>query len=744
MPTTTSPDFAVITEIGDAPASTGTPYSISVGDTFSGTISPGTDQDWIEVTLVAGQTYTFGSSGSDGAGGTLSDPNLRLMDSTGAEIAFNDDGGAGFDALLTFTATTSGTYYINAGSFSTNTGTYTVSFEEVPLPPAGTNTQLAAYLTDGYWADTGRARHSFDTSTSNAITVNLTGLTADGQQLARWALEAWENVANVVFVETTGTADISFDDNQDGAYATYIASGSTTTSAHVNVSTAWLSTYGTTMDSYSFQTYIHEIGHALGLGHQSNYNGSATYPDDAGFANDSWQTSIMSYFSQTTNTFVNASYAGLTSTMIADIIAIQDLYGAAGASSATAGNTTYGANSNLTGYLGTLFAALNGGPTAGIYGGDDIAYTIYDQGGVDTIDLRNSTTDDTVNMAGGAFSDIDGGIGNLAIAVGTVIENFVGGSGGDTVYGNSAFNYISGMDGNDWIYGNAGADRLYGGNGHDNLRGGTDNDVLYGESGNDNLQGGDGNDWLLGGADNDTLYGNEGHDNLRGDVGTDVLFGQDGNDNLRGGSGNDQLYGGNDNDTLYGDDGDDRIYGEDGNDTLLGGADRDLLYGGEGDDTLRGENGHDAMWGGNGNDNIQGGSGTDWLIGEGGDDSLYGGENYDFLRGGIGNDLMFGGAGDDDIRGDSGSDRLIGEAGDDTLNGGNGNDVFIFTRWSGNDEITDFNRAADTIQFYQTGLNYSSLTITYSGGNAVVDYGTGTITLTGVSSGLDASDYVFV
>ena len=38
-------------------------------------------------------------------------------------------------------------------------------------------------------------------------------------------------------------------------------------SAHVNVSTQWLTNYGTTHDTYSFQTYIHEIGHVLGLGH---------------------------------------------------------------------------------------------------------------------------------------------------------------------------------------------------------------------------------------------------------------------------------------------------------------------------------------------------------------------------------------------------------------------------------------------------------------------------------------------
>ena len=59
-----------------------------------------------------------------------------------------------------------------------------------------------------------------------------------------------------------------------GAYSTsQVGFNGYITSSFVNVSTNWLRDFGTSIDSYSLTTYIHEIGHALGLGHQGYYNG---------------------------------------------------------------------------------------------------------------------------------------------------------------------------------------------------------------------------------------------------------------------------------------------------------------------------------------------------------------------------------------------------------------------------------------------------------------------------------------
>ena len=113
------------------------------------------------------------------------------------------------------------------------------------------------------------------------------------------------------------------------------------------------------LDSYSFTTYIHEIGHALGLGHAGPYNGG--HPDsffDTISIFDSWQYSVMSYINQAENLFSSASYAHPVTPMLTDVVAIHELYGKP--DSINSGDTTYGMNANMGGYAEQYFKAWTG------------------------------------------------------------------------------------------------------------------------------------------------------------------------------------------------------------------------------------------------------------------------------------------------------------------------------------------------------------------------------------------------
>ena len=766
--------YQTVIETSDSDWSTGNVYYLSPGDSFVGSISFVGDLDTVRIWLEADMSYRFDLTGLDGGGGSLADPYLVLWGPTGSYVAENDDAAGTWDSSLSVIVKTSGYYDLDLSSspyFDPNgTGSYTLAVSAgtpFVMPDAGTLDELADYLMTGYWLDNGISPRKFNTSVSNEITVDLTGLTVEGEQLARWALSIWATYADLVFVEVSSGAQITFDDTEDGAYSSSVTSGATILSAEVNISVDWITAYGATFDSYSLQTYIHEIGHALGLGHQGAYNGWAEFPYDATFANDSWQISVMSYFSQVDNTLVDASEAYVVAPMMADILAISQMYGL---SDATLGDTTWGTGSSLGGAMAMIFAALQDEAASPYYAGYPVALTIADTGGIDTIDLSGYLGNHYLSLVAETFSDIGGLMGNLGIARGTDIENAIGGEGNDTIIGNALDNaiwggashdYLDGSSGNDVLYGSAGTDTLDGGVGDDTLYGGNQADSLRGGHGLNLLYGGNGNDTLSGGRDADTLYGEggadaiwagggrdfasggDGDDRIGGMTGADTLYGDAGNDTLWGGELNDELHGGDDNDLLAGGEGGDLLYGDAGNDTLEGSSGIDILWGGTGDDllqggtygdqlhgeegadTLQGEDGYDRLWGDAGadlldggahndklyggadNDTLLGGDGKDTLDGEEGNDLLDGGEHDDGLWGGSGDDTILGGGGDDRLGGQDGADLLYGGLGDDTLWGGLDADVFEFS--AGTDELRDFAAGEDLILFAADAVGITDL-----------------------------------
>ncbi|MEO1555361.1 MAG: M10 family metallopeptidase [Pseudomonadota bacterium] len=751
------PAFANLTEDPNAIDGIATTNTMAVGDTFSGTLSENGDEDWVAINLNAGETYEFALDG-----GTLSDPLVRLFDANGNQVAANDDGGPGLFSLLEYEPITSGTYYVVADAFSTQTGTYTLTVTDgtatpPPPTPATTLDNMALFLAEGFW---GNREISFDTSQSNVITVSIAGLTAAAQQLAQWAMDAWEMVANLEFQIVTSGEMITMDDELSGAFA-YAPNSGSSSGVEMNVSTNWVNVYGTSIDSYSFQTYIHEIGHAIGLGHQGAYNGSASYGSDETFAEDSWQMSVMSYFSQTENTSITASYAFVTTPMMVDILAIQNIYGAPDANSATAGDTIYGADSDLGNYLDSIFDWLAGAGTSAEVSGSTVAFTLYDHSGTDTIDLSYMTDTARLDLRAEAFSDFGSMIGVMGIARGTVIENAVLGDGADDVTGNDAANTIDLGIGNDSAVAGGGNDSVLGGIGFDTIDGGAGADTLIGGNGADSLMGGDGADRLEGGDGFDQIAGGDGNDRIFAGSTADRVYGGDGDDWISGGSnlGNsvDGLWGEEGNDTIVGDGGFDLLDGGAGDDLLDGGHQADNLYGRDGNDILRGGLGLDRLFGGADDDLAEGGEGNDGLFGDGGNDSLYGEAGDDNFFGGSGNDMLSGGADNDTLNGGSGFDTIDGGTGDDEMFGRFNADTFVFADGHGNDTIGDFSALNDFEKIDLSGLstltglgdldlgNSNGGAATQAGSDVIIATGAGSsITLTNVVlSDLDALDFIF-
>ena len=686
---------------------TSTDAVLAIDGEVNGRIDFSGDEDWFAIELEAGQRYEFTLAGT--GADALNDPFLEIMSADGQRLGFNDDSNGTLNSTLFFTPTQTGTYYLNAHGYvndfgQTGTGDYVLgaSFAE----PIGSRTfqGVANFLVEEYSA---AQRWAIDT-----ISYSISGLTQGAQALAELALGVWEEVSSLTFIrDETGSARLVFDDEESGAFASNDTGGFDTDgfriieSSIINVETNW-DGGNTDIESYTYQTYIHEVGHALGLGHAGPYNGEATYGIDNVYTNDTWAYSVMSYFDQAETGFGNFRFVlGL---QVADIIAVQTGYGE-NPDGTRPSDTVYGFNSTETDVNDWSQFVLTE---------DGLTYlrppsmAIYDTGGNDTVDLSGFSNPQILNLFEGSFSSLGDRedpnnphyVNVISIGIGTIIENAIGGNGADTITGNNVTNNIQGGSGGDELIGGGGKDILSGGEGNDRLLGGDQDDRLSGgdgddvligggakdrlngDAGNDDLSGGFGADRLSGGAGNDLLNGNEGDDRLVGGDGKDILSGGEGNDRLIGGNQDDQLSGGDGDDVLTGGGAKDRLNGDAGNDSLSGGFGADRLFGGSGNDTLNGNEGKDILSGGEGNDRLlggdqddrlSGGDGDDVLIGGGAKDRLNGDAGNDDLSGGFGADRLSGGAGNDLLNGNEGDDRLVGGDGKDILSGGEGNDRLI-------------------------------------------------------------------
>lgn len=141
----------------DYPETTATPGQLTVGGSLNGQIEAAGDRDAVAVSLQAGETYELRMTGAG-----LPDPYLSLHDAAGNALLADDDSGGGRNAMLTYTATTSGTFYVLARDYGGGTGAYQLSASRVTPQTGGGAGGAGAYAIDVRYEGEAQYRSYFD------------------------------------------------------------------------------------------------------------------------------------------------------------------------------------------------------------------------------------------------------------------------------------------------------------------------------------------------------------------------------------------------------------------------------------------------------------------------------------------------------------------------------------------------------------------------------------------------------
>ncbi len=609
---------------------------------------------------------------------------------------------------------------------------YTAVLSEVPQvwhDGSGTISYTLLTAFPGYYSN-GRGGYVVDGVTYAAGTDP--DLNAAQARLAQLAIRRYNEVAELNLVaSTSGVGDVTFGALDLGdptlfGFA-YLPDGAGV-AGDVWLNTGMELVLNPQNYDEGWATIIHELGHALGLEHPFD---GILLPEIL----DTNQYSVMSYLPVPDQWYRSDAARQWPSTpMLYDIQALQAEYGPN--LSTRTGNDTYFAQNGVSG-----FAIGDGGA---------LIATIWDAGGIDTFSGVHQSDPVRIDLRPGRFSTIGSISENVAIALAAAgtraqsawIENAVGGSANDYLYGNERNNVLDGRAGSDTAHGFAGddtyivaeaGDRVYenAGAGRDTVKARTSFVLTSGSEIEVLATAAPGSSVAL------DLTGNGYAQRITGSSGNNVINGRGGADTMIGGLRNDTYVVDTAGDQII------ELRGE-GADTVLAAVSYTLaagvsvetmmtaniasrsairltgnefsqrLSGNAGDNRLDGRGGRDTMTGHDGDDTYVVDNAADLIVeaAGAGRDTVQTSVSYS-LRAGVSVEVL---TADDTaaltalrLTGNAFRQTIIGNDGDNTLNGGDGSDVlrgnaggdtFVFSTalsTANIDRIVDFTAGDDVI-----------------------------------------------
>ena len=134
--TETAININIVSSVPDIANNITTTGELTLNDVITSNIETANDTDWFRINLEANTAYQVNLEGAPTNAGTLSDTYLRgIYDINGNMIGntTNDDGGQRFNSQLDFSVTEAGTYYVSAGAYASNIGTYSLHVDDMSV-----------------------------------------------------------------------------------------------------------------------------------------------------------------------------------------------------------------------------------------------------------------------------------------------------------------------------------------------------------------------------------------------------------------------------------------------------------------------------------------------------------------------------------------------------------------------------------------------------------------------------------